>query len=136
MKAAAGNVGAWATAAAFKVAPFQESSSAIAYSGTWKRTALSGAFGGSVKYTSAASAKATLTSTGRNVAVVMPKRSGLGRAKICVDGATCSTVSLGSSTTKPRQVVYKRDGLSAATHKVTVTRVSGRIDLDGFVALK
>jgi subtilisin family serine protease len=133
---AAGNVSAWATGAAFKVTPFQESSSAIAYSGTWKRTALSGAFGGSVKYTSAASAKATLTSTGRNVAVVMPKRSGLGQAKICVDGASCSTVSLSSSTSKPRQVVYKRDGLSTATHKVTVSRVSGRIDLDGFVVLR
>jgi len=132
----AGNVSAWATAAAFRPTPYQETSTAIAYGGTWKRAALSGAFGGYVKYTSAASAKATLTFTGKNVAVVMPRRSGLGSAKICIDGANCVTVGLASSTSKPRQVVYRRDGLSTATHKVTVTRVSGRIDLDGFVALR
>ena len=132
---AAGNVSAWATAAAFRPIPYQETSTAIVYGGTWKRIALSGAFGGYVKYTSAASATATLTFTGKNVAVVMPKRSGLGSAKICIDSASCSTIGLGS-TTSPRQVVYKRDGLSTASHKVTVTRASGRIDLDGFVVLR
>ena len=131
----AGNVSAWATAAAFSPIPYQENSAAVAYGGTWTRVALSGAFGGYVKYTSAGSATSTLTFTGRNVAVVMPKRSGLGSAKICIDSASCSTVGLGS-TTSPRQVVYKRDGLNTATHKVTVTRVSGRIDLDGFVVLR
>ena len=133
---AAGNVSAWATAAAFRPLPYQETSTAIAYGGTWSRVALSGAFGGYVKYTSAASATATLTFTGKNVAVVMPKRSGLGSAKICLDAANCATVGLASATSKPRQIVYKRDGLNTATHKVTVTRATGRIDLDGFVVLR
>jgi len=81
------------------------------------------------------SAKATLTFTGKNVAVVMSKNPGLGSARICLDGGSCSTVGLGS-TTAPRQVVYKRDALAATTHKVTVTRASGRVHLDGFVALR
>ncbi len=133
---AAGNMSPWATAAAFRPIPYQESSKAIAYGGTWERVGFSAAFGGYVKSASTASAKATLTFTGKNVAVVMPKRSGLGSAQICLDGANCSTVGLTSATSKPRQVVYKRDRLSTATHKITVTRASGRIDLDGFVVLR
>ncbi len=132
---AAGNVSAWATASAFKVTPFQETSTAIAYSGPWRRTALSKAWGGYVRYARAGSDKATATFTGKNVAVVMPKRSGLGSARICTDSASCSTVNLGNATSS-RQVVYKRDGLTAATHKVTVARSSGRIELDGFVVLR
>lgn len=111
------------------------------YSGNWDRTAPSGAFGGYVEYSSPGGrqgAKATLTSTGRNLAVVMPLASIEGTARICADGANCSTVDLSlASGLGARKEVYARNGLAASTaHKVQVRITSGRVDLDAFVALR
>jgi beta-propeller uncharacterized protein DUF5122/List-Bact-rpt repeat protein len=137
-KDAATNVVQGPAAPRFRVNAYQESSSAIAYSGNWRRTARHGAFGGSVEFSRQPGAKATLTATGRNLAVVMPLASTAGTARICVDGASCSRVDLSpASGLGPRKEVYARNGLAASTaYKVQVTVLSGRVDLDAFVALR
>jgi virginiamycin B lyase len=138
----AGNVGLSGAGPAFRVKAYQEGSSSINYAGTWHLISQTGAFGGSVKRATQAGAKATLTSTGRNLAVVMPLASTGGTAQICLDPGTasesCSTVDLSpSSGLGPRKEVFVRNGLSASTtHKVQVTVVSGPVDLDAFVALR
>ena len=134
----AGKVGPGPAGPALRVNTYQESSPAIAYSGTRHGTAESGAFGGQVRSSSQAGAKATLTSTGRNLAVVMPLAPTEGTARICIDGAYCLTVDLSpASGLGSRKEVYVRNGLAASTtHKVQVTVLSGRVDLDGFVALR
>lgn len=137
-----GNVGYSPLGPAFRVSAYQESNSAITYSGTWHEAGQSTAFGGGVKYSTQAGAKATLTSTGRNLAVVMPLTPTGGTAKICLDPGTtrqsCSTVDLSpASGLGARKEVFARNGLSASTtHKVQVTVVSGPVTLDGFVALR
>lgn len=138
----AGNLGTGPAGPQFRVFPYQESNGAIAYSGKWHQTAKSGAFGGSVRYSTQAGAKATLTSTARNVAAVMPLTPTGGKAKICLDPGTaaqsCSTVDLSPpGGLGARKEVFVRNGLNATkTHKIQVTVVSGRVDLDAFVALR
>jgi hypothetical protein len=138
----AGNVGYSGAGPALRVTAYQEGSSSITYSGTWHLASPTGAFGGSVRYSTQAGAKATLTSTGRNLAVVMPLTSTGGTANICLDPGTasqsCSTVDLSpSSGLGPRKEVFVRNGLAASTtHKVQVTVVSGRVDLDAFIAIR
>jgi hypothetical protein len=133
-----GNTGYGPAGPAFRVTAYQETSKAIAYSGTWRQASRTGAFGGGVHYSSQAGAKATLTSTGRNLAVVAPLTATGASARICVDGAHCSNVDLSPSRGRgPRKEVYVRNGLSASnTHRVQVTVLSGRVDLDAFVALR
>jgi hypothetical protein len=141
-KDANANVGTGPAGTAFRVTPYQEFSPAIAYSGTWTQKAQSGAFGGGVRSSTQPGAKAALTSTGRNLAVVAPLTATGGAAKVCLDPGTasqsCSTVDLSpASGLGARREVFVRNGLNASvTHKIQVTVLSGRVDLDAFVALR
>jgi hypothetical protein len=83
----------------------------------------------------------TFTFTGRGVAAVMPFRSDLGTAKVCLyQGATlvtCSTIDLSPSTASvPRRIVFARGGHANTTsHRLVISWVSGVIDLDAFTVL-
>jgi len=132
----------WSTGPLFKVNLQQESNSAIVYRGAWTKQSRFDASGGAVRYSKAKGAKATLSFLGRNAAVVMPKRSTLGSARVCLDPGTsresCSTHDLSPSTgLGPRKLVFMRNRLNpSVAHKLQVTVASGRVDLDGFVVLR
>jgi bacillolysin len=130
----------------FKVSALQESNPAIVDTGTWTTASLSGAYGGSVQFASAAGRKVTLNvPTGtKNVGLVSTKASNRGKAQVCVDPGTatqsCNTVDLYSSVTQPRSVVFSKVVSPATSHKVEV-RVLGqksasstgtRVDVDAF----
>jgi hypothetical protein len=72
----------------------------------------------------------------------MPRSSDLGVAKVCVfQGSTAlarSNVDLSPTTgLGQRKAVFARNGLvPTKTHRLEVSRSSGRIELDGVTALK
>ncbi len=128
----------------FTVDAHQEISGAIAYSGTWTRQSLSGAYGGAVKYATASGATSTLAFTGTNVAWVAPKSNTRGKAEVYLDGAKVATVDLYSSTALSRKVIYSANGLTLSDHalqiKVLGTKNASssgtRVDVDAFVVLR
>ena len=143
---AAGNVSNYASGTSFRLTAYQEnaSSSILAYSGTWTRAALSGAYGGYAKWASAAGAKATLTFTGKAVAVVAPKGPDLGKADVYLDGVKKATIDLYNSTAQSRRIVWTMSFASSAAHTVVV-RVLGTknasssgtgVWVDAFVTLR
>jgi hypothetical protein len=138
----AGNWSAWAVGPRFTVAAHQENSTAVSYpSGTWTRSALSGAYGGYVKYARAQGATATLTFTGRNIAWVATKAPSRGTAEVYVDGAKVSTVDLYSATTHTRTLAFSNGWSASNSHTMTI-KVLGTpstravVDVDAFVVLR
>jgi sugar lactone lactonase YvrE len=119
---------------AFRVLPADDGNAFIAYSGTWQTVSDANDYGGTVHTSTQAGASASFTGSYRNVGVVMPRRSALGKANVCVDAA-CSTVNLHGGTDF-RRIVFARNALDpAVTHTVKVTVVSGEVDLDAIVLL-
>lgn len=112
----------------------------LAYTGAWTPVRDAWASGGAVRSTTTAGSDARLTFTGRSVAVVMPRRATLGLARVCLDPGTaletCENVDLAAGALGSRKVVFARNGLDGTTHVLTVTAVSGRIDLDALPVLK
>jgi hypothetical protein len=106
------------------------------------RTAFGTAYGGFMRPTTTAGAKASSTFNGRrSVGVVMRKASTLGTAQVCVfQGTTnlgCQTIDLsppGGAGSGPRRLAYVKNALNPAnTYRVEVTAVSGRTELDAIV---
>jgi subtilisin family serine protease len=119
---------------------YEESSGLVKYAGTWG-TASSTAFsGGRTRYTTASGASATFTFNGRTGAVIAPTGPTRSSFKVYVDGVLVKTVSLYSSTTKNRVVVYTTGTMAYRTHtiKLVHTRVGSRIrgEVDAFVVLR
>jgi Concanavalin A-like lectin/glucanases superfamily len=118
---------------------FQEG--AAAYTGTWRRTSLAGAWGGYAKYTTAASASATFRCEScRAIAWVARQDSAHGSAKVYVDGVLKATVNTQSSVARNRVIAYKFEWATAGAHSLRIVNVatSGhpRIGVDGFVTRK
>jgi hypothetical protein len=138
---AAHNSGLWATGPTFRPLAYQESFSRVTYAGTWRRIARTTAYGGHVRSASSG-ARASFTFTGGNTGVVMPMRSTLGTVKICLDPGTarrnCSNIDLSPSRgLGPRRVGFARNDLRTdITHRVRLTVLSGRAELDAFVVMR
>jgi hypothetical protein len=148
----AGNVSAWAYGPSFKVTAYQESSSAIADTGTWTTSSLSGAYGGSVQYASALGRNATFTVPvgSKNVEWVSTTASNRGKAQVWLDGVQqdadpnvtgIQPFDLYSSSTQPRSAVFSKAVDPATSHKLEVkvlgqknpSSTGTRVDVDAFV---
>jgi hypothetical protein len=133
----AGNIGAWATAAAFRLSAVQETSSAILRKGAWS-TKLSAAFvGGRAIAASVAGASVAITFTGQQIGWVSTVGPTRGQARIYVDGAYERTVDLGRATSASRLIMVLRSWPVAGRHTLEI-RVVGtagrpRVDVDAFV---
>jgi hypothetical protein len=114
----------WASGPEVAVVRYDDPSSAISYAGTWRSASGSGYIGRKVKYATARGARATLSFTGRSVAVVGPKGPTRGRANVYVDGRYVKTISLYSSSYRARQVIFVYNWSSSGAHRVKVV-VSG-----------
>jgi len=133
----AGNVGAWATGATFRISRYSEYNQAISYSGPWSTVSNPAYLGGGVKTSSTAGATASLTFTGRSIAWVARTGPDRGQADIYVNGAKVATVDLYSVSPGAQRVVWVGSWTTATSRKVTI-RVAGttgrpRIDLDALV---
>jgi hypothetical protein len=97
---------------------------AATYSGSWFGNSSSECWpmsSGGDSSTSMAGATANFTFTGKTVALVASTGPGYGRARVYVDGTLIQIVDLHSPTTRWRQVVFFRNGLSpTSTHTLQV----------------
>ncbi len=135
----AGHVGTWSSKT-IKTSVYQETSTRWTWSSGWRRVSSSSASGGYTRYTTKAGAKARATVSARSIAIVSPKSSGRGAARIYVDGVKVATVKLYSSPTGARRVLFQQTWASTTTHTVTVEVVgtSGhpRVDIDALIVLR
>ena len=141
-----GNWSAWQQGLDFNVGAYQESDSAIVYTGAWSAQSFSSAYGGSLKYTSGTkSQQAKFTFFGGEVAWVTQKGIDRGMADIYLDGVKVSTVDLYSDPGEPRKVVFAKKGLDPTVEHTLEVRALGtkntassgkRVDVDAFVVLR
>jgi hypothetical protein len=117
-----------------------ERSSAIAYSGTWRRAKHGGYGGGAVAYSTKAGASATFTFTGSQVTWNGPTGPTRGQAKVYVDGTYVKTVNLYRRTFDPRATLFRTGWKAAREHTLTIEVVGtkGRpmVAIDDFVVVK
>jgi len=119
-------------------AKVEDTSTLLAYSGTWGTTPTSSASGGSYAYSDANGASVTVTFDGIYLQWLAKKSTAFGLATVSVDGTPAGTVNLYSSTTLYKQKVWDTGVLPQGTHTVTITRTgtSGgggtNIGLDAF----
>jgi subtilisin family serine protease len=137
---AAGNDSAWAEVSLLKAYVAQESSGSVIRTGTWSRYDNRYMSGGLTRYARAKGASASLSFSGRGIAVVMPYGLGRGKAQIWVDGALAATVDTYGRTFAARRIVFSRAWATKATHvvKVVVLGTTGRprVDLDAFLVIQ
>jgi subtilisin family serine protease len=136
----AGNWGTWTSEATITPVRYQQTSSTVSYSGSWRTLHTSSASGGSERYATRRGASVTFRFTGRAFAIVSPKGASRGTAKMYVDGHYVSTVNLHRSTWIPRIVVAGRSWSSSGSHtvKLVVDGTAGhpRFDVDAFLVLR
>ena len=135
----AGNVSGYTAGATFTLTAYQETSTSIKYSTGWTKQAVSGAYGGFVKFATKAAKTATFSFTGSQVAWVSTIASNRGSASVSLDGGTAATVSTHGTTIQPRTVVYIKTMTSGAhTLLVKVLGTAGhpRVDVDAFLVIK
>lgn len=118
----------------------QQTSSSVAYRGTWGSSSSTAFSGGSVKRSSTKGASATFTFTGRSVAWVTTTAKNRGKAKLYLDGTYIKTVDLYALTTAYRVQVYAKTFSKSGTHtlRIVVLGTSGRprVDVDAFAVIK
>lgn len=149
----AGNWGAYRTGTAFGLTAYQEDPLAgatthpVTYpSGVWSRGALTGSYGGYVRYVSTAGATARLSVPvgGKSVAWVSNRASSRGKADVWVDGVFVATLDLYRAATQMRQVVWSRALDPHVAHTVEVrvradrnaSSTGARVDVDAFVVTR
>lgn len=135
------NTSAWVTTATAKLALVQENSSAIHYSGTWKRASLSGTSGGYVEWAQAANAKADYTFAGTAIAFVADSGPARGKFEIWLDGSKVSTLDLYSATGTKKRIFWSSPSLTAGNHTFELRTLgtgnakstNTRVDLDALL---
>ncbi|HEX6868506.1 MAG TPA: S8 family peptidase, partial [Candidatus Limnocylindrales bacterium] len=135
----AGNWSDWSSDATITPARYQESSPKVTYRGTWRSLRTSSASGGRERYATTRGASFTFRFTGRAVAVVAPKGTSRGSAKLYVDGVYKGTVNFHRSSWTPRNVVVARSWTTAGTHSIKLVALGTaghpRIDIDAFLVI-
>jgi hypothetical protein len=134
----AGNLSGFTAGSKFTLTAVQETASAITYTTGWKTQALTGSYGGSVKFATLSGKKATLSFSGSQVAWVSTIGSNRGSAAASLDGGTATTVSTNGTALKTAMVVYTKT-VTAGTHSLLLnvlgTAGHPRVDVDGFLII-
>jgi hypothetical protein len=133
----AGNTGAWMSGPTFRLTAYSELNGGIRYTGTWTTSSSTVYWGGRVRFSSRAGARATITVTGRSVEWVARKGPTRGRAQVYVNGVLTATVDLYASTYQNQRVAWAATWSTSATRTISI-RVLGtsgrpRVDVDAFV---
>ena len=137
---AAGNVGAWATSPTFAPGLTQNTSSALARTGTWTAYRSSVMSGGSTLYARSKGRAVSLPFTGRAIALVAPTGPSRGTARIWIDGTLVTSINLHTSVLHARRIVYARSWTTSRSHtiRVVVAGTAGhpRVDVDAFIVIR
>jgi len=136
----AGNATPIAYGTAFRLLRYEGSSTLVKPTGTWKTLTTSVASGGSTRYATTKNASVSMTVTGSGFAWIAPKGKTSGSARVYIDGAWITDVSLYRSTTLSKTIVYSVRWATSGTHtiKVVVLGTAGhsRVDLDAFIVTR
>ena len=134
----AGNLGTWTSGASFALRGYQETSSAIRYSGTWHTGSSTSYWGGRDRYASNAGATVRLTSTGRAFAWVGSVGPTRGSARIYVNGVLVRTISLYARSVSSRRLLFALSWSTLAKRTITIAVVGTaghpRVDVDALLA--
>jgi hypothetical protein len=141
-----GNSSGWALGPIFKASVEDEASSSITYSGTWSSGSAVGAWGGTVRRSNIAGAKAVykVPIGTRAVTWLVPKGPDQGIAEVWLDGSKIATIDHYSPTAIPRRHLLVRSPNPLKGHTLEI-RVRGTknsastgsfISVDGIVSLR
>jgi hypothetical protein len=112
----------------------------LRYTGRWSTARSSAYSGGTVRYSTSAGAKATLTFTARAIALVTTTAASRGQVKVYLNGHYQTTLDLRATRTTNRMLVWETHWTSSTRRTLTLVVVgtSGRprIDLDAFALLQ
>ena len=132
------HVGGWTIGPSLRPYLRDETSASIVYGTGWRRLKASPAIGADVMRSAKAGARLDFRFSGRAVAVVAPRRSSLGRAKVYLDGKYVTTIDLRASARYSQRVVFAGKWSSPGSHRLTLKVVasSGRpFDLDAIAVV-
>ena len=115
---------------------YNQTMSSFAYSAGWTSTSSTSYLQGSAKYSTTAGRYVTFTASGRAMGFVSYKGSTRGKVRVYVDGVYKGLITLTSSTSKARQIVFATSWATSGTHSIKLVVYSGRVDVDGFVVLR
>ena len=99
---------------------YEETSSAIIFTGSWSRISSTGSSGGAIRYASTASASASLTFDGPDITWYTWKSPSAGRVSIYLDGTLKSTVDNYSATSRTMVRAFSAHDLSAGAHTIVI----------------
>jgi hypothetical protein len=135
-----GRASTTATSALAAPVVYQETSSRIAYRGTWRKASSALFSTGHAEWAGTKGASATLTFTGRSVALVAAQCPKCGTARAYVDGTLVATRSLYARTSSYKRYSWTMNWASSATRhvKIVVAGTAGhpRVYVDLFLALR
>ena len=136
----AGRTSGFAYGPTLRSARIQESSTTITYTGRWTAATWPSASGGALRFATAAGAKATYRGSVRSAAWVTTTGPDRGWAKVYVNGVLAKRVSLTTSASQPRRVVWSANWSTTATRTVVIlvegTSGKPRVDLDAIMTLR
>ena len=117
----AGNWSPWAVEMAQpRIHPTDDRSSRVIHRGAWSTSSSGTAWRATLTGSNTAGASLRMAFTGHSVAVVAPRGPSGGQAKVYVDGVYLSTISMVSSVSTARQIVFWRDFPTGGAHTITL----------------
>lgn len=120
----------------FVRASTEAASSTLVYGGSWVTASSTAYYGGKVRSSRSAKASVRLSFTGTEIAWISALGPGRGAARVYVDGAYVTTVSLAGAASY-RRVVFRRVLTKGGSHTLLIRPTgSGRVDVDGFLVLR
>ena len=118
---------------------YSETSSKIAYRGTWRTAGFPGYAGNAAKYATKAGATAKFTFSGSRVVWYGPVGPTRGKARVIVDGKYLKTVDLYARSFTARKAVFSKSWASTGRHTLTIqvlgTAGHPYVAIDGFTVV-
>jgi hypothetical protein len=120
---------------------YEDTSSSLAYTGSWNTATSSYDSGGSMRHSLAVGAAVELRFAGTAVQWLARRQANAGMSDVYIDGAKVATVDLYAPSTRFKQVVFEKAALGPGEHTIRVVRTGTKNalssatlhDLDAFV---
>ena len=136
----AGNVSPFVEGATLTPKRYQETTSLATYGGTWGLSSSTSASGGKTKYATRAATYVSFRFIGRSVALIAPKSTTRGTARVYVDGVYAGLLTEYHSPSASRVVQFGRSWTVNGTHTIKFLLVGTagrpRFDIDAFEVLR
>jgi hypothetical protein len=113
---------------AISLTRYQQTASALLYTGTWSSSSISAASGGSFKYADVDGSSVTIPFSGTSLAWIAKKSPAYGKAKVSVDGGSGTDVDLYDAGTLYQRSVWDTGKLTSGLHWVKVEWTGERND--------